>query len=194
MIDDDDVIIAKDWLIYEEEKKILNTRDLYLVTWSPDPKQLPDTDFTLQHKFNVNLLSQLLRTVRCGLFCVESTAMGNPHYHGWYQDEPPNELARIAIIKVLQRFGNLKITSGLHYKVDRYYSKGNCLHYYKKDTFDSMLLLPIISASSYEPLDWVNPFLFFGTPSMHMAANAKTLLIEKASEISQVIDFYKSSL
>lgn len=126
-------------VISKEENMIDADEKLYLMTYSPNPIDMPDADFKIQHDWNVNLLSEYLEYCACGLFCVESSQMGNPHYHGWYQVCDCNELYRIQKIKVLQRFGMVKITKARSYKINKYYPKGNALYYYKKDLLDAMI-------------------------------------------------------
>lgn len=125
-------------LIWDLECSIDEGRELYLITWSPDPKELPDADFYLQHNINVQILSDYLKCCYTGAFCVESTQMGNPHYHGWYQVESKLELCRIAIIKTMGRFGIVKIVKARSYKIFNWSEKCNALYYYKKDVLDAM--------------------------------------------------------
>lgn len=112
---------------------------IYGITWSPNPAEMPDADFYLQHNTNVELLASFLKCCETGVFCVESTQRGNPHYHGWYQVDPEKELARITMCKTLIRFGQLKITQLEHVKINVYTEKGNALYYYKKDLVGAML-------------------------------------------------------
>jgi len=136
----DSVLLNKAFEIYWFESQIDPERKLYLITWSPDPKQLPDADFQLQHNMNVNLLQMYLLSCYVGLFCVESTQLGNPHYHGWYQIDEKCELQRIRVIKTMQRFGRVDIESKVrNYRIHSYTKAANSLYYYKKDLLDSML-------------------------------------------------------
>lgn len=117
-----------------EESSIDPDAKIYLITWSPDPKEMPDTDFYLQHNLNVKLLSDYLKMCSHGVFCVETTQMGVPHYHGWYQINTEKEHYRIVMIKTMQRFGNVKITPvKKYYKVHDFDEHRNALYYYKKD-------------------------------------------------------------
>lgn len=137
MLEQRSVVIKK--TVKDCENEIDQDEPVYLITWSPDPSELPDTDFYLQHNMNVNLLSSYLQCCKSGLFCVESTQRGNPHYHGWYQTDKSKELQRIAIVKTMQRFGpQLKICKANKYRINSYKERGNALYYYKKDalTFD----------------------------------------------------------
>lgn len=139
---------------------------IYLITYSPDPSRLPDCDFNIQHRTNINLLSEYLKYCKTGLFCVESTQMGNPHYHGWYQVDDSKELYRISMIKVMQKLGNVKITKPQHsdaYKINCFTQKSNFLYYYKKDLVDAMLNIEVnpISEESYkESYDEVDSHFF----------------------------------
>lgn len=135
-------IIAKDWCVYEHERLIDLDESLYLFTWSPDSKELPDCDFNTQHCHCISTIANFLKTVRIGLACVESTQMGVPHYHGWYQLSKFNDLPRITMVKVLQRLGNLKITKSKgHIKIHSYIKAANCLYYYKKELLDQSVLI-----------------------------------------------------
>lgn len=132
-------LIERSCIIYNEETLIDDSVSLYLITWSPDPKEMTDSDFYLQHNLNIELLSDYLKYCSAGCFCVESTQMGNPHYHGWYQVSPSKELCRIATIKTMNRFGIVKIAEARSYKINNYQERKNALYYYKKDMVDSML-------------------------------------------------------
>jgi len=116
--------------VFYWEDRIDTDRTLYLITWNPDPKELPNADFETQHHYSVNLLSDYLKACECGLFCVETSQLGAPHYHGWYQvsQNPDCERNRIIYIKTMQRFGNLKITKSKgHYKIGSNSNHANCL-------------------------------------------------------------------
>lgn len=117
------------------ESQIDSTQKLYGITWCPDPKQLPDSSFDIQHDFNVELLSNFLKGCLCGLFCVEATQNGVPHYHGWYQvtDDPILERYRLTEVKTLKRFGRWEPKEIKHHKIGCFTSKGNGLWYYKKE-------------------------------------------------------------
>lgn len=132
--------------IYSSEMKIDDTKPLYLITWAPNPALLPNADFEMQHDYNVNILADFCKTCDTALFCVESSQLGNPHYHGFYQ--PTNdrlcEKIRIAIVKTLQEFGLLKIdkSKGMYKRICYWTSHANCLYYYKKDVLDSCFGIP----------------------------------------------------
>lgn len=121
------------------EESIDINRQLYLITWCPDPKEMPDSDFYLQHSMHVETLAGYCKTCYSCVFCVESSQMGNPHYHGWYQVDSSKEKGRIVMIKVMQRFGIVKIAKARSYKINNYSERCNALYYYKKDLLDSML-------------------------------------------------------
>lgn len=136
--------------VFTEESKIDPSYPVYLITWSPDPKGLPDADFYYQHNFNVYTLVQYLKCCSCGIWCVESTQLGNPHYHGWYQVNDSTEVARIAVVKCMQNWGRVDIKKSKHYRVNSYKQGSNSLHYYKKDMVDAMLSIqpnPILSTT-----------------------------------------------
>jgi len=137
------------------ESSIDDEKKVYLVTWSPDPKELPDCDFYIQHQVNIEILADYLKCCSAGLFCVESTQLGNPHYHGWYQIDDNKELARIALIKTLNRFGIVRITPIKHsYKIFSWSESANALYYYKKDSLDAFLTYPIITSTSTSTLNF----------------------------------------
>jgi len=136
-----DQIIEKTERLEEEEYEIDEDYTIYLITWCPDPSETPDADFQFQHNTNVNVISDYLKCCKCGAFCVESTQMGNPHYHGWYQVDDDWEKERIAMIKTLKRFGIVKITPLIKYKPFSFREKCNGLYYYKKDLLGAMFAI-----------------------------------------------------
>lgn len=173
-------------LIFDNEKLIDPESTLYLITWSPDPSNLPESDFRYQHLYNVNLLSDYLKSCASGLWCVESTQKGNPHYHGWYQVHDDYELARIAHQKTLEKFGNTKITPARTWKIFSWSERKNALYYYKKDftTFCS-LPHPVIDEDSKDDTDW-NYKSFFDV-------KGDKQIIDKISDRKYYLDFYKNS-
>lgn len=192
--DPDFQLIDKSTAIWSAEIDIDFDESLYLITWSPDPSELPNADFTTQHLYNVNLLSGYLKQCQSGLFCVESTQMGNPHYHGWYQvsPDPIKEQFRCVYIKTLNRFGLLRITKSKgNYKINSYNKQANTLHYYKKDVYDSMLWCNPnpITEDSYSDIDWNNNLLYFVKEGRGTVAD----LEEKVSLKEFYIQFYKDS-
>jgi len=150
-------------IVNTEEEKIDDAKHLYLITWSPDPSKLPDCDYTYTHLYSVNLLADYLKYCSCGLFCLEYTQVGNPHYHGWYQVDGEKEQKRIVLVKVLQKFGNLKITQSRgDYKINQYYQRGNCLYYYKKDLANNWQIpKSVITCDTYDDTDWTTKLFFF---------------------------------
>lgn len=141
--------------IFEEETLIDDDAHLYLFTYSPNPKELPQSDFRLQHEWAFPLVVDLLRTVSCGIACVESTQMGIPHYHGWYQVDLSRERIRIIAVKMLQRYGILKITKSKgHYRINSYTGHGNCLAYYKKEVGEHLELQNPIFKTTESTINW----------------------------------------
>lgn len=182
-------LIAKGMVIEKEESRIDKGADLYLITWCPDPAELPNSDFNIQHLFNINLLADYLKTVKCGLFCVESTQLGNPHYHGWYQKEPCYELPRIAIMKTLQRFGRVKVTKAKSVKPGLYSERSNGLHYYKKEVMDEMINVsenPITSRSKCD-------YPFYSSYFFTMDSKKPTNMEDKLSDRQFYLQFYTDS-
>lgn len=159
-------LAAKAWLTHKFEQRIDSERDLYLFTWNPDPAELPHADFIHQHLFNVNILIDYLKACYTGIICVESTQLGSPHYHGWYQlsDDAIKESQRIILIKTLQRFGFTKISKVKHsYKIDCWYPKANALWYYKKDLLNGMAHVPqnpITQQSHPDTFEWLTSSFF----------------------------------
>jgi len=133
------LLTNKSELIEFEESSIDLSEKVYLITWSPNPAEMLDVDLQCQHESNVNLLSDYLKSCKHGIFCVEATQKGVPHYHGWYQVQNSTELHRCAHVKVLERFGMLKITECKHIKIFNWEKKGNGLYYYKIDLPDAFL-------------------------------------------------------
>lgn len=136
------LIVDKVLTVFEYESLIDLGEQLYLFTWCPNPAELPEASFHIQHLWAYPLVSDFLRMCKCGLACVETTQLGRPHYHGWYQltRESLYEKMRIAIAKTLQRLGLLKITpSKGHIKINSWVQHANCLYYYKKDLIETQL-------------------------------------------------------
>lgn len=176
-------------IIYNEEMKIFKAEKVYLMTWSPDPKELPNADFQMQHNYSLDILSQFLTTMRCGLLCVEATQLGNPHYHGWYQlGESKYTKTRLAITKTLQRIGNLRITEARSVKPGLWTERKNGLYYYKKDSLDDMILIknnPITKDSKFE-YNWISSVFF----SLDLK---NTSITTKISDKQFYLQFYSDS-
>jgi len=175
------------------ESQISPDDELYLITWSPDPKEMPNSDFYLQHNVNVELLSGYLKQCKCGLFCVESTQLGNPHYHGWYQVNPATESFRIAYVKTMYRFGQLRIAKARSWKIFNWAESKNALYYYKKDLLDSMITIdpnPIsrdtVSTVNFEVLDLIGFF-----DNRH---KIECRIIDKISDRRFYREFYQDSI
>lgn len=149
-------------IIERTEACIDPEKKLYLFTWSPDPSQLPNADFHCQHDFAMELVAKFLCGCNIGIACVESSQLGNPHYHGWYQvsEDSNKELMRICYSKVLTQYGILKITKSKGcFRLNSYTKAGNCLYYYKKDLFGSMAMVscnPVVAGmiSKIDPNPW----------------------------------------
>lgn len=186
-----DRIAAVAQIILVEESKIDTLQTVYLITWCPDPKELPNSDFDMQHLFNVDILSDFLKQVKCGLFCVETTQLGNPHYHGWYQlsNDPTRTKERLAILKTLQRLGFVKVTQARTVRKNQWFERKNGLYYYKKDSIDEMLFArenPIHKESKFD-YDWVS--------SMFFTLDLKNSSIQnKISDKKFYLQFYNDSI
>lgn len=194
--DDDNLLIAKMWCVYEHEKLIDPAKKIYMFTWAPDPKEFPDCDFQIQHDSCVQTVADFLKSVPCGLACVESSTNGHPHYHGWYQkpSDFPHTQMMIAYIKTMQKTGNLKTTSSRgHYKIGSWSNHANCLHYYKKELLDEMLgiyINPIHreSVPDYKISDFSHFFCIKGT-------RQTVADIERTATLQQFYkDFYTKSI
>ena len=81
--EDSDQIALKAEIIRLQEEKIDPDDKIYLMTWSPDPKQIPDCDFINQHLYCMPYVESYLSFCKSGCACVESSQIGNPHYHTW---------------------------------------------------------------------------------------------------------------
>lgn len=154
----DERLLDKVELIRLEEEKIDMRHFVYLITWSPDPKELPDCDFHICNQTNIETLARFLKCCKCGLFCLEANMMGNVHYHGWFQIDSKMEPFRLAILKTMERFGpkGLKVTKATHIKINSYSERMNGLYYYKKDAVDAMLIYEdsVIHRDSYSTINW----------------------------------------
>lgn len=173
--------------VYGAEHKIDYDKKVYLITWSPDPKENPEADFEMQHRYHVNTLADYLKYCSCGLFCVESTQLGNPHYHGWYQVSSEFEMLRIVMIKVMQRFGKVKISPCHHPTLDKWSEKMNGMFYYKADLMEEMFDIEInpINALSHDDTHW-EACAFFTT-------DCDKAIIDKISTRQYYRSFYKDS-
>lgn len=174
------------------ESSIDDSDDIYMLTWSPDPKELPDADIHYQHYVNVSILTTFLKCCKTGIFCVEVTQLGNPHYHGWYQvADDDTELGRIAVIKVMQRFGICKLAKvRTSYKIFNWNKHGNALYYYKSDLFTFHQLQP--NPITKDTVLKVDPrdldMISFLTAKKNTIKYA-----EKVSNIKFFEDFYKNT-
>jgi len=192
---EDTLVMDKLFMIWEAESSIDIDEDVYMLTWSPDPKEMPDTDFYLQHQTNVNLLSDYLRFCSNGLFCVESTQLGNPHYHGWYQVDDMNEIGRIAMVKTLQRFGNLKENKvERSYKIHSWIKQSNALFYYKVELLHSMIDMQFnpISRDTRCTVDW-SVLKLVGFLDKSSRKNTKTIE-DRMTDIEFYKNFYSDTI
>lgn len=195
LIEEDDQFLEALWKIEFEEDKIDMEKEIYLITWAPDPKELPDADFLLQHNYNVDTLVKFLKSCSCGLFCVESTQLGNPHYHGWYQvhSDPRYEAMRIAIVKTMKRFApaGLKITPARKVKIHCWSHVANGLYYYKKDIATYYINMPnpinseTVSTVNFEEYAWAGFFC---------SAIRRTNVVEKLSDRKYYESFYSNTV
>lgn len=187
-----DLIASRATLIRYEELRIDEDYPVYLITISPDPKLLPDCDFITQHKYHTNFLASYLSTCKCGLFCVEYTQMGFPHYHGWYQLDldPVQSLSRISHIKAINAFANVKICKAKSIELDKWYEKCNGLWYYKKECIDAMLFVPFnpISKDTKETTPWATLSFFSADKTAYVNVE------QQQSQRQFYLDFYKNSL
>lgn len=174
-------------IIEDTEMTIDEDLPVYLITWSPDPKQLPDCHFEYQHRYNIDILVLFLKSCYTGLFCVETSMMGSPHYHGWFQTDKFRNEERIAITKVLHKLGMLRITQAKTYKINKYYEQANALYYYKKD-IDAMSFIVDnpITLNSTCGIHWDMTHFFDSTVNAKHIANV-------VSEKQRLIDFYRDS-
>lgn len=195
ILKEDELIAEKADVIYKAESKIDPNRKIYLMTWSPDPKELPDCDFVNQHTYLVGYVISYLLGCYSGAACVESTQMGNPHYHLWYQCyDGPAESYRIRWVKVMQKLGNVKIeTKGVrYYGINKWYSARNALYYYKKDSIGTQLLTPYnpVAADSPQPdIDYSDYSWFF-----YSGRSTAAKMHERATQVQELYKFYGKSI
>lgn len=189
LFEEDEEVLAKADLIESMESAIDPEDKIYMITYSPVHSEMPDADFILQHLFNVNLLADYLKFCMVGLFCVESTQKGYPHYHGWYQTcDDEREQGRIAIMKVMSRFGDVKIAEIKNsYRINSYTKQSNALHYYKADVFGQQNGIPHnpISKDSYDDTNWQSNMFMFSIPGKrqtYMDLSAKVTARKSAEE------------
>lgn len=190
---DNPYAISQAYIIDEFESSIDQSKELYLFTWSPNPQEMPNADFHCQHDFALEFVGDFLSGCSIGIACVEATQLGNPHYHGWYQlsDDGNTALKRISYVKLLQKYGILKITKCKgHYRINSYSAHGNALHYYKKDLFGAMAMVynnPVRPnmKSTIDP----NPWWFSADGKKHSVID----LENKISNKKFYEDFYKDS-
>lgn len=188
LISDEVDYLMQKWMHIVHHEEMIDDSPLYLFTWSPNPEEIPDSDFNTQHLFCAPFIADLLLSVRVGIACVEASQMGNPHYHGWYQlsTDPMKEKHRIVHTKVLKRFGNLKITKSKgHYKIGSLSKQANCLYYYKKDLLQSMAtveLNPIMGFYDVK-IDWSKHWNLFTKKGRESVADIEDRVNLK--------DFYK---
>lgn len=174
--------------VHEEEVDL--QEPVYLITWCPSPRMLPDADFHFQHRYNINTLALFLKSCKCGLFCVEATQLGRPHYHGWYQVDSEKELARISLVKLLEKLGRVEITRSHRVRINKYTETRNALWYYKKDLVGSMLIIDVnpISRESHDDYRWdLTPFF-----DSDIKGKAR-LMSHVVSERDRLMKFYQNS-
>jgi len=163
------MFLSKSEVIEYCESCIDPSRPVYLFTWSPDPRELPDADFETQHEWCLETVSKYLLFCLSGCACVEANAKSNPHYHGWYQltDNPVLESKRIAMMKSMQHYApsGFTVEKAVNYKINDYYEHRNSLYYYKKDMYTSMFLIQNnpVTRHSISNINW-NEYLFFFKP------------------------------
>jgi len=194
---DYDELIERGEKIEYAESEIDRNETVYLMTFSPDPANLPDCDPHLQHYWCLDFISGFLGYCKSGLFCLEYSQMGNPHYHGWYQVDDINAIYKACRMKMLTRFGLCKITKAKSYKINSYSERMNALHYYKKEVFTLAVRCSIIDKDTKPPIDVGNTGYMFFMVSARGLSPSKRLEVE-AYQAAQshkqfMIDFYKDS-
>lgn len=188
----DDFLVYVSTTVYAEESNIDDTADIYLITFSPDPSKLPDCDYTLQHAFNVNMLADYLKYCACGLWVHEFTQIGNPHYHGWYQVDSTKDCFRVVMMKVLNKFGLVKVTKvKSSFKINSYARHTNALGYYKKESFDRIMPYNPITKDSLCDYKWTQCSYFF--IDTVKSRRSVTDVLDTISNRSYYTNFYKKS-
>lgn len=193
----DTAMILNSYIIEWHESYIDPDKDLYLFTFNPNPEELPDADFQCQHEFALGFVTDFLKGCAIGLACVETTQMGNPHYHGWYQlcEDPLMEMRRITAIKVMQKYApkGIRITKPVgNYRINSYTEHGNALHYYKKDLHGSMARIAHNPITRYteSTIDWFQRSWWFDKPGKKCTVAD---LENKISNKQFYQNFYKDS-
>jgi len=195
----EDAIIARlaeiDAAIRYNEKQIDRDKQLYLMTWCPDPKKMPDCDFDNQHRYMAEWVQTYMYGCEVAGCCVETTQEGNPHYHLWYQlsDDYQKENFRIRWMKCLKSRGLVKVTKSRIYRIHKWGSWHNSLWYYKKDLPYTQLFTPFnpLSHETKIPkVDYSDYNMFFNIRGKKTSKQ----IVELVSEKKQIELFYKNSL
>lgn len=195
-LDHDNLMIARDWCVYEHESRINRDKTLYMYTWSPDPDDLPNCDFTIQHDSCIATVVNFTKSCELCLTCVEASAKGNPHYHGWYQksaDTFKNQI-HVAMLKTMQQTGNFKVDKSRgHMKIHSYVKAANCLYYYKKELLDESLYITVNPITEFSVPEYtISDFSTF----FSVKGKRQTVAdIEKSASLQQFYkDFYMKSI
>lgn len=189
-----DLLVTKSEIIERAESEIAEDQKIYMFTWSPDPNEIPDVSFQEQHDLQHDLLVDFFSYTLTGCACVESTQMGNPHYHGFYQIRPETELKRIVIVKVMQKYGNLKIAQIKNsYRINSYTKRNNALYYYKKEMASNMLEIehtPITKDSAKLNVN-TNEYATFFKLSSRSSVYEK---LARVNKFTSAAEFYTKSI
>lgn len=193
----DDIIAEKADMVRTYERKINRDEPLYLITWSPDPKETPDASIMIQHYHWYPFLVKAMLCWEVSLMCLETSQRAGIHYHGWYQcsEDPIKEIGRCAYMKVLERFGQLKITKSIGCYVRNSYSKhANCLHYYKADMAQRGILYKQTPFCVETEQTQYEKDIFW--PSYWMTNGKKQTVSEltKVSNRDKLLEFYAENL
>lgn len=129
--------IATDY-IEKAEYDIISHLDLYLITWTPDPKKLPyKYNMVKNYDYHIRLFFKNFNKA-CHTFaiCPEFNLNGNIHYHGWFQLKDPVKWYK-SVLPTLKHNGFIKINTSVSYKLFNFDKKDNALWYYKKELYNN---------------------------------------------------------
>lgn len=134
----DNIMAIATEVIEKSEFDIISHLDLYLITWTPDPKKLPcKYNMVKNYDYHIRLFFKNFNKA-CHTFaiCPEFNLNGNIHYHGWFQLKDPVKWYK-SVLPALKHNGYTKINLSTNHKLFNFDKKDNSLWYYKKDLYNN---------------------------------------------------------